>query len=660
MNAILEADCTGKYTILNNLEIPDNIQQSWQKTIDLMADAIGVPAGLIMRVHQKQIEVCVSSSNADNVYEPNELADLHTGLYCETVMSTNEPLLVPNALADPVWANNPDVKLNMISYLGMPLSWPNNEVFGTICVLDGKENHYNDKYKNLLREFQQSVQLSLKTIYENQMLINAQEELIRAKEKAEEASKSKSVFLANMSHELRTPLNAILGFSKMLQEESGLNENNLDDLKAIRFSGEHLLRLINDVLDMSKIEAGRMDYDEGEVELLQTVKDIGQLIRPKAVEKELSYTVDIAPNFPVYVKSDLIKIRQILINLLSNAVKYTLSGGVTLRVWAEDLEKNREACTQNDDAVRRQKLYFEVRDTGLGMTEEQSKEIFKPFEQISGRAIEGTGLGLAITSKFVDLMGGAIDVDSEVNKGSTFTVSFISELVEASDSEQVNRESRRVISLKNPEKTYRILIAEDQKHNRNLLKKLLSRVGFDVLTVSNGAQAIAAVPTYQPDFVWMDIRMPEVNGIDACERILSSGAEKLPCIAAITTSIAPGEDHKIIEVGCQRVLLKPYQEDEIFSTMAEFLGVDYNYADELNQCETGLPSLDLNETILLLDRGLLLELQQALETLDSESINRLINSIPSEQSETANELLELAKAFEFERMIELIETALCD
>lgn len=660
MNAALDTDNTGKYTILNNLEIPENIQQSWQKTIDLMAEAIGVPAGLIMRVHQKQIEVCISSSNSDNVYEPNELADLHTGLYCETVMSTNEPLLVPNALADPVWENNPDVKLNMISYLGMPLSWPNNEVFGTICVLDGKENHYNDQYKNLLKEFQQSVQLSLKTIYENQMLINAQQELIRAKDKAEEASKSKSVFLANMSHELRTPLNAILGFSKMLQEESGLNDNSLDDLKAIRFSGEHLLRLINDVLDMSKIEAGRMDYDESEVELLQTVKDIGQLIRPKAVEKELSYTVDIAPGFPEYVKSDLIKVRQILINLLSNAVKYTESGGVTLRVWAEDVPSSSEPHVENAATAIQKKLYFEVRDSGLGMTEDQAAEIFKPFEQISGRAIEGTGLGLAITSKFVELMGGSIDVVSEVGKGSVFTISFISEIIDACDSEQINRESRRVISINNPSKTYRVLIAEDQKHNRNLLKKLLCRVGFDVLTVSNGAQAIAAVPTYQPDFVWMDIRMPEVNGIDACERILSSGADKLPCIAAITTSIAPGEDHKIIEVGCKRVLLKPYQEDEIFATMAEFLNLEYNYADDSTQCETGLPSLDLNETILLLDRSLLLELQQALETLDSELINQLINSIPPEQSETANELLELAKAFEFERLIELVETALCD
>jgi len=652
MNAILDADCTGKYTILNNLQIPENIQQSWQKTIDLMAQAIGVPAGLIMRVHQKQIEVCIASSNSDNVYEPNELADLHTGLYCETVMSSNDTLLVPNALTDPVWANNPDVKLNMISYLGMPLRWPNSEVFGTICVLDGKENHYNDQYKELLREFQQSIQLSLKTIYENQLLINAQAELIKAKEKAEAASKAKSVFLANMSHELRTPLNAILGFSKMLQEESGLSDNSLDDLQAIRFSGEHLLRLINDVLDMSKIEAGRMDYDESEVELLQTIKDVGQLIRPKAVEKELSYTVDISPKVPQFVKSDLIKIRQILINLLSNAVKYTESGGVIMKVWSEPAPSK-----ENQEF---QKLYFEVKDSGLGMTPEQAQEIFKPFEQISGRAIEGTGLGLAITSKFVELMGGDIQVHSEPNKGSTFTVSFSSQIVLADDSEKLNREQRRVASLKDPQKTIRVLIAEDQKHNRNLLKKLLGRVGFDVLTVSNGAQAIAAVPSYQPDFIWMDIRMPEVNGIDACHKILSGSNTKVPVVAAITTSIAPGEDQKALDAGCKVVLLKPYQENEIFATMAEYLNIEYNYADELDQCETGLPNLDLSELVLMLDRELLMELQQSLESLDSEKINRLINSIPSEHSETANELMELAKAFEFERLIELVETALCD
>ncbi|WP_299979396.1 ATP-binding protein [uncultured Pseudoteredinibacter sp.] len=652
MNAILDADCTGKYTILNNLQIPENIQQSWQKTIDLMAQAMGVPAGLIMRVHQKQIEVCIASSNGDNVYEPNELADLHTGLYCETVMSSNEALLVPNALTDPVWANNPDVKLNMISYLGMPLCWPNSEVFGTICVLDGKENHYNDQYKELLREFQQSIQLSLKTIYENQLLINAQEELIRAKEKAEAASKAKSVFLANMSHELRTPLNAILGFSKILQEESGLSSNNLDDLQAIRFSGEHLLRLINDVLDMSKIEAGRMDYDESEVELLQTIKDVGQLIRPKAVEKELSYTVEISADVPQFVRSDLIKIRQILINLLSNAVKYTETGGLIMKVWSE--------LAPSQEGMEFRKLFFEVKDSGLGMTPEQSKEVFKPFEQISGRAIEGTGLGLAITSKFVELMGGDIKIVSEPGKGSTFTVSFTSQVVTPDNSEMHNREQRRVASLKDQKKTIRVLIAEDQKHNRNLLKKLLGRVGFDVLTVSNGAQAIAAVDSYQPDFIWMDIRMPEVNGIDACQRILANNRENPPVVVAITTSIAPGEDQKALDAGCQAVLLKPYQEDQIFATMAEHLNIEYNYIDEQGQCETGLPNLDLSESVLLLDRELLMELQQALESLDSENINRLINSIPVEQNETANELMELAKAFEFERLIELVETALCD
>lgn len=636
-----------KYPILDSVVVPDNIHKSWQKTVDLMAKLIGVPAGVIMRVHQEDIEVCIASSNKENVFTPSDKVKLGSGVYCEEVMTSRDLLHVPNALIDPVWRDNPIVGLKMISYLGVPLVWPTGEIFGTICILDSQENQYSNQYRDLLKEFQQSVQLSLKTIWENNQLTNMQKQLIDAKDKAETANKAKSLFLSNMSHELRTPLNAVLGFSRMLQREPSISSGAKEDLDAIAFSGEHLLNLINDVLDVSKIEAYRIEIEEEEMDLRQTIKDVSHLMRAKCIDKNLNFNVDLGDSVPNYICADKIKIRQILINLISNAVKYTESGGVVFQIWNEV------------DETLGQRLLFEIKDTGVGISEQDQLSIFKPFQQLKNRpaATEGTGLGLAITAKFVALMGGDISVHSLVKRGSSFRVSLPMQLTDGTNLRKNISNGARVLGLVPGLESPKVLIAEDQLHNRKLLKKLLSVSGFTVETAADGPQAILMAASFRPDFIWMDIRMPEVNGIDACREIMANSGSKPPIIVALTTSLQEGEHALALEAGCKDVLYKPYREQDIFSTMAEHLDLQYQYDDEhdgVTSPSKWLEPREITVRLLEVEDDMIMAMKAGAEELDIEKTSALIEQLVDK--ELAESLNNLVENFEFEALLNLMES----
>ena len=299
--------------------------------------------------------------------------------------------------------------------------------------------------------------------------------LAEAKEKAEAANRANSVFLANMTHELRTPLNAVLGFSQLMQNDSNTTETQRETLQIINRSGEHLLTLINDVLDMSKIEAGRSTLEPEDFDLGGMIRDIIDLMGHRAEAKGLQLILDQSSAFPRYIHADPAKLRQMLINLLGNAVKYTNEGGITLRLGA----------TSTDDSKVR--LAFEVEDSGIGIAEEDLECIFEPFAQVGEQTdTKGTGLGLAITRQYVELMGGELTVESEPGRGSMFRFEIPVEKVAAEDIKQAEPSRGQVIGLEPGQPTYRILIVEDQLENRLLLKKLLEQVGFEVREALNG------------------------------------------------------------------------------------------------------------------------------------------------------------------------------
>ncbi|MET0106535.1 MAG: transporter substrate-binding domain-containing protein, partial [Sedimenticola sp.] len=360
-----------------------------------------------------------------------------------------------------------------------------------------------------------------------------------AREEAEQANRAKSIFLANMSHELRTPLNAVLGFSQLMGADKQLSSHQRSNLEIINRSGHHLLQLINDVLDMSKIEAGKIGLEMENIDLGALIRDVLDMMRERAEQKGLQLIFDQSSDFPRFVRGDGPKIRQILINLLSNGIKFTDFGGVTLRLKAKNGVPGQIT------------LQGEVQDSGQGIAPEDMDRIFLPFEQlVSSAEQKGTGLGLAITRQFVELMDGEISAQSRPGKGSTF--SFHIQVEPGSEEEAFvseQRESSRVIGLAEPVQEWRILIAEDQPENQALLQQLLKQVGFRVRVAEDGKKAVQIYQQWHPHFIWMDRRMPRMDGLAATRKIRQlPGGDKV-IIAALTASVFLEQRNEVMEAG---------------------------------------------------------------------------------------------------------------
>jgi len=475
----------------------------------------------------------------------------------------------------------------------------------------------------------------------------AEEDLKQARDDAEASNQAKSIFLANMSHELRTPLNAILGFSSMLGRDSGATPAQKENLAVINRSGEHLLAMINDILDLSKIEAGRIELDENPFDLVALLEEISAMIQSRAGEKGLSFVQQTEPvTFP-YVSTDAGKLRQILINLLSNAVKFTSEGGITLRAATEPLPETPARC----------QLLLEVEDTGPGIDPARQEEIFDPFVQEQGVSAQaGTGLGLSICKNFTELMDGTIEVESEAGTGALFRVRLPVGIVEAADVKTPETKPR-VIGLAPGQKARRVLITDDHPENRLVLKTLLEGAGFSTLEAENGKEALEAFEKEAPDFIWMDMRMPVMDGYEAARQIrLRPGGDKLPIIA-ITASAFREQRREILAVGCDDIVFKPFREHEIFEVMARFLGVEYVYA-EPDDAAAPIDDAELTAAMLAeLPPELLKDLDETTLVANKEIILKVIERIEEHAPDTAEHLRALVQNFEIERIRELLADA---
>jgi PAS domain S-box-containing protein len=480
-----------------------------------------------------------------------------------------------------------------------------------------------------------------------EMVRHRTEQLAEAKARAETANREKSRFLANMSHELRTPLNAVLGFSRLLKSGPDVTPRQQETLDIIVRSGEHLLNLINNVLDMAKIESGRMVLEESEVDLRRLLHEIQSLMGVGAVEKGLRFALECDPDLPRFVALDAGKLRQVLLNLVGNAIKYTESGGVKLRARLTNIRGSEKA-----------EVRFEVEDSGPGMSRGDCKRIFFPFVQVGDQAPAqtGTGLGLAISKQYVELMRGQIGVASEPGKGSVFY--FVLPMrVLPSVAEPEEPQHGRILGLAEGQPSYRLLIVEDQPENRLLLRRLLDPLGFELREAANGQEAVTLFAESRPDLIWMDIRMPVMDGMEAVRRIRATQAGAATKIIALTAHALEEERRTIMAAGCDDLVRKPFREQEIFDALARHLRLKFMY--EQASPQEGTPEISglalRPEQLDALPADLLQDLRQAVVELDTARTRALIELVTERDASLGRALNTLATQLDYQRLLKLLE-----
>jgi PAS domain S-box-containing protein len=466
---------------------------------------------------------------------------------------------------------------------------------------------------------------------------------------ADAANRAKSEFLANMSHELRTPLNAILGFTQVMNRDSSLSEEHQDNLSIINRAGEHLLNLINDILEMSKIEAGRTTLNLSGFDLIHLLESLQEMLQFRAVSKGLQLVFEYGDNIPQYIQADENKLRQVLLNLLGNAIKFTQSGSIILQVSIESPPR----------------LLFSVTDTGCGIAPQEINSLFEAFGQTEAgrKSQQGTGLGLAISRKYVQLMGGDITLNSTLGVGSSFTFDIQINLVSKAEIQNAPIQSQ-IIGLATSQLEHRILVVDDAIDSRLLLVKILSSIGFSTREAANGIEAIAIWNEWRPSLILMDMRMPVMDGYEATREIKSREmanpliTNSRTIIIALTANAFEEQREEMMDAGCDDLINKPFREELLLEKLSHHLGVEYIYQEENNltiqQRNTDITPAQLQNSLSQMSPEWKQRVYHAAAAGSDDLILQLIEQIPDNNIIFANYLRDLANNFQFEKIMEFM------
>ncbi|HAX74918.1 MAG TPA: serine/threonine protein kinase [Cyanobacteria bacterium UBA11372] len=492
------------------------------------------------------------------------------------------------------------------------------------------------------------------------------QELATAKKAAEAASKAKSEFLSNMSHELRTPLNGILGYTQILQRDNSLKIKQKEAINIIHQCGAHLLTLINDILDLSKIEAGKMELCPSEIDFSFFLQCVVEICRIKADSKNISFTYQPSNQLPTSIYADEKQLRQVLINLLGNAIKFTEEGGVTFKVEVIGNGSLVIGNQPNDNQLPITnyqlplcKIRFLIQDTGLGMSEAEIAQIFLPFERIGdkSRLVEGTGLGLAISHKIVNMMGSTINVKSQLGEGSTFWIDLDLPVIVGSTKSSQSNQNEMIIGYQG--KQQKILIVDDKWQNRAVLRNMLEPLGFIIAEAANGEEGIEVARALQPNLIIIDLVMPVLDGFEMMRQLRRLPEfESLP-IVACSASVYNIDRQKSIQAGSNDFLSKPVVLENLLEKLQLHLGLEWIYEQKNPQLPPETENAHQLATILppppealarlydLVRQGLIFEVEEEASRLEQEN---------EEFVPFCRKILQFAQDFEVEKILNFLES----
>jgi len=506
-----------------------------------------------------------------------------------------------------------------------------------------EENLLLQLFAHMLVNVKNRTKVEMKLLETNKYLESTTEKANKLAAEAEIANKSKSAFLANMSHEIRTPLNAIIGFSQLMNRDKFLTESQRDYNVSIIKAGEHLLNLINDILELSKVEAGRVVVNPTNVDLHALFLDLQMLFKERAQAKHLQFICEIADDLPHYVFVDEGKLRQIFVNLIGNAIKFTEEGGIAVRTKTDIIDGEMS------------KLTVEIQDSGPGIPENELDKLFKHFEQTSSGINKGsgTGLGLALSRELAIILGGNITVTSEIGKGSIFT--FQVDIKQGNPEAIEKSTSKRVIGIENGKESFRILVVDDKDENLKVAIDLLELVGFETNEAVNGVEAIEKFEQWNPHLILMDMRMPVMDGYEATRKIKSTDRGKQTPVVALTASAFEDERKKIESLGMQGYIRKPFRENELFGVVGKILDITYIYEDEMLEKSPSHNNVEfVASEMAQLPLNLISKMKDALAVADLDLLIELIESFDPVNAELGQQLLTLVKNYDYENLQQLL------